>query len=79
MHRARIEGHLTAAENHIALGLKQIARQRHIIVELHRDGHDTPAVTEVLLTLEASHRQHLSGRDRILEELGLSGQSERTI
>jgi hypothetical protein len=69
MDRAKIEEHLRQTDSHIALGLKHLERQREIIAELQRDGHDTTAAVELLATLEETQRLHADTRRTILGEL----------
>jgi hypothetical protein len=69
MDRAMIEEHLRQAEEHIALGEQHIARQREILAELQRDGHDTAQAEELLATFEETQRMHIADRDRIQDEL----------
>jgi hypothetical protein len=43
MDQEMLKRHLAEAEEHIATGDKNIARQRDLIAQLERDGHDTSA------------------------------------
>ena len=40
MDRQQTKEHLVLAEEHVALDATNVARQREIIAELERDGHD---------------------------------------
>jgi arginine repressor len=64
-----LEEHLSQAEQHIALGERHIARQREIVAELERDGHDITEATRLLTLFEETQLLHLTDRDRIQREL----------
>jgi hypothetical protein len=64
-----IERYLAEAERHVALGEQHVARQRKIVAELERDGHDTAQARELLRVLEGTQASHVSHRDRLLTEL----------
>jgi hypothetical protein len=73
MERALIVEHLAQAERHVAEGQQHIERQRQIIRELERDGHDL-AIAEALLTqFEEMQLLHISDRDRLRVELDHEG------
>jgi hypothetical protein len=62
--------HLAEAQQHVAQGQERIQKQRAIIADLERDGHDTgqaSALLKTLLNIQALHEQR---RDRALRELG---------
>ena len=65
MERSFEIGHLEQAERHVAEGEQHIARQRELIAELERDGHDTTTAIELLRTFEQSQAGHIADRDRI--------------
>jgi hypothetical protein len=69
MDRKLEQRHLQEAERHVAEGREHIEKQRRIIAELERDGHDTSTARELLETLEQSHRIHEEYRDLIKAEL----------
>jgi hypothetical protein len=69
MNRAFLEQLLVQAEQHVALGERHIARQREIVAELERDGHDTTQAKELLAVFLATQATHVVGRDRLMEEL----------
>ncbi len=71
MERAMIERHLVQAEEHVLLGEKHILRQREILAELDRGGHDTTQAAALLVTLEESQILHVADRDRLKEERAL--------
>jgi hypothetical protein len=52
--------HLALAEEHVALGAKNVARQREIIAELRRDGHDTTAASALLVQFEEAQALHVA-------------------
>ena len=60
---------LALAEEHVALGAKNVARQREIIAELERDGHDATQAWELLAQLEQLQAMHVADRERLLGEL----------
>jgi chromosome condensin MukBEF ATPase and DNA-binding subunit MukB len=73
MDRAVLLKHLQQARAHIAEGERHIRRQREIIDELERDGHNAELARELLVTLERVQETHISAGDRLvkmLEELG---------
>jgi hypothetical protein len=70
MDRQLVERHLQLALNHVAQGEHNIARQKAIILELERDGHDTVRAHEILATFEAIQKMHVADRDRLQRELG---------
>jgi len=47
-----LEEHFRLAEQHVALGREQLARQSRIIAELERDGHDSATARTLLATFE---------------------------
>jgi hypothetical protein len=67
------EEHLALAEAHIAQGEQTVARQRRIVEDLERDGHDARTARELLIQFEEVLRTHLADRDRLRHELGLAG------
>ncbi len=66
------EEHLALAESHIAQGEQTVARQRQIVGELERDGHDARTARELLIQFEEILRTHFADRDRLRHELGLA-------
>jgi hypothetical protein len=55
MDREMLECHLAEAEEHIATGGKNIARQRKVIAQLERDGRDTASARTFLIGSAISH------------------------
>jgi len=72
MDRAFLERLLVQAEWRLTLGERHIARQRGIIAELERDGHDSTQAKELLAVFMATQATRVDGRDRLLKELKLS-------
>jgi hypothetical protein len=63
--------HLELAEERIKAGEKNIARQREVVAELDRDGHDTTTARDLLATFEELQERHIAHRsDLIRRELG---------
>jgi hypothetical protein len=62
--------HLAQTERHVAEGKQQVARQREIVAELERDGHNAAAARDLLRLFEEMQAMHIADRDRILEDLG---------
>lgn len=72
MIRAIWREHLAQAERHVALGEEHIAKQRGIVADLERDGHDISAARDLLDQLEQMQELHVANRDRLRKELGVS-------
>ena len=60
---------LERAQHHVAEGLEHIARQRRLISELERDGHDTRLARELLTSLEETQALYESTLARVTYEL----------
>ena len=60
---------LQQAEEYIVEGEHHISRQRRVIADLERDGHDTVLASELLETLEATLANHVALRERLVAEL----------
>jgi hypothetical protein len=71
-----LKRHLAEAEEHIAVGEKNLARQRELIAKLERDKHDTAQARALLDQFEELQSMHLADRERILRELSESPNSE---
>jgi hypothetical protein len=69
MDRAMIEAHLAQCEEHIALGVRIIDRQRAVAAVLERGGHDTTPAKRLLQTFEDLQIEHVAHRDRLADEL----------
>jgi hypothetical protein len=61
---------LDETERHVALGKEHIARQREIIADLDREGHDTSAAKELLESYLVTQAAHEEKRRTIIKELG---------
>lgn len=61
--------HLDEADRQIAQGRAHIDKQRAIIADLERDGHDTTQASALLETLLESQRLHERRRATILRQL----------
>jgi ribosomal 50S subunit-associated protein YjgA (DUF615 family) len=75
-----LDEELETAKRHVTEGAAHIARQRQLIAELRRDGHDTLARDgETLLeTLQASQRLHEEHLERLTKATGKSRPREGT-
>ena len=69
MDRTLLEEHLDLARRHIALGQKHLMRQKEIIDELERDGHDVNEAKYLLDLFKDVQALHIAHRDRLLEEI----------
>jgi hypothetical protein len=69
-YRAMLERHLAQAEQHVALGEQHVARQRALVAELERDGHNTQPSRDLLKQFEQMQKLHIANRDRLRAELG---------
>jgi hypothetical protein len=65
MHREMLLRHLDQNERHLAHGVEHIAKQRLLVEELARHGHDTTVANELLNTLLESQRLHEQDHARI--------------
>ena len=66
-----LKRHLAEAEEHIATGDKNIARQRDVIAQLERDGRDTASARTFLHEFEQLQAQHILISLAYIEEDGL--------
>jgi hypothetical protein len=67
--RAALLEHLAQAERHVAEGAAIIARQKSLILELEKDGHDTTSSRSLLRQFEEIQHLHVEDRDRLKTEL----------
>jgi hypothetical protein len=65
--------HLRLAEGHVSLGQENILRQRQIVAELERDGHDPIDAGKLLAQFEELQAMHVADRDRLIGELAEAG------
>ena len=68
MGRAMLE-HLAQAERHVAEGEDRIVRQRQIIADFARSGHDLKVAKELLAQFEDMQTSAIADRDRLRAEL----------
>jgi hypothetical protein len=57
--------HLAQAPKHVALGEKHIARQREIVSEFERDGHQTIQARDPLKPFEDTQVEDIAYRDQL--------------
>jgi hypothetical protein len=65
--RAILAEHLALAERHVAQGEEHLARQRKLIADLERHGHDTKQARDLLA--QSMQALHIGDRDRLKKEL----------
>lgn len=71
MARMGIQEDLQRARDHVAVGERLVDKQRDLVAELARDGHDTHPAMRLLSTLEQAlsiMREHLALEERIAQE-----------
>ncbi len=69
MDRHMLLEHLAKANEHVLLGERHVRRQRELVAELERDGHDTTGARKLLEQFEKLQAMHEADRDRIEREL----------
>jgi hypothetical protein len=69
MDKATLQRLLAEAHKHIAQGEQAIHRQRAVVAELGRDGHDTVRARSLLAEFEQIQRVNLSGRELLIRRL----------
>jgi hypothetical protein len=69
MGRAIIAEHLAQAEEHVVSGDRAIIRQRELILDLEREGHEPGEARRLLVTFEEVQKLHVADRERLLTEL----------
>jgi len=67
-----IEKHLALAERHVADGEKHVARQKQLVAELERDGHDAKQARDLLKQFEDFQAIHVAERNRLRSQLAQS-------
>jgi hypothetical protein len=65
--------HLSNLVDYLIAGARHIERQKTIIQELQRDGHDIAQAQQTLQQMEELHKIYLSEKDRLLKELAQDG------
>jgi hypothetical protein len=73
MDEAMARTHLAMAEQHVALGERHIARQKEIVAEMERSGHDAFTAHNLLGLFEEMQVLHVKYRDRLRQKLGAQG------
>ncbi len=69
MDRATLERHLRLAEEHVAFGREQLARQYKIIALLERGGHEAMGAKKLLNAFEAIQETVEADRDQLSKAL----------
>ena len=69
MNRRLLEMHLDRARRHVRTGADDIARQRAVVDELQRDGHDTALARKLLASFETLQAMHVDEAARLTAEL----------
>src|SRR5688572_238724 len=69
MDRALIVTSLQAADDRIAIGARQISKQRDYVSRLEREGEDTTNATALLREMQRTQESHIAHRDRLREKL----------
>jgi Spy/CpxP family protein refolding chaperone len=73
MHRDMLLDHLAQARRHVAQGEQHVMRQRELVAEMERDGHDTAQSRALLKQFEELLALHVADRDRMERELAGEG------
>jgi hypothetical protein len=68
--RKILSQHLTEAEEHVASGQRIVARQRELVAQLERHGHDSRQARELLAESQATLGHQIDDRNRLRAELG---------
>ena len=74
MDRATLERHLRLAEEHVAFGREQLARQYKIIALLEQDGHDATSAKGLLNKFEDIQETFEANRDLLSKALADLGE-----
>ena len=61
--------HLSNLVDYLIAGARHIERQKGLIKELERDGHDTAQAQQTLKQMEELHKIYLSEKNRLLKEV----------
>jgi hypothetical protein len=69
MDRALVVTSLQAAEDRIAIGARQISRQRDLVSRLEREGQDTTNAITSLMAMQRAQESLLFHRERLRAEL----------
>jgi hypothetical protein len=68
---AMLHQHFEEAKRHVALGEEHISRQRGIIAQLERDGHDATEAKTLLEQFQEIQKMRIAHRYRFARELGM--------
>jgi hypothetical protein len=69
MDRALIVTSLQAAEDRIAVGARQISKQREFVSRLEREGRNTTDATSLLREMQRTQESLVAHRDELLAKL----------
>jgi hypothetical protein len=69
MDRDTLKRHLTKAEEQVAIAAQNVARQRELVAQLERDGHDASQAQKMLEQFLEQQALHIADRDRLIKEL----------
>jgi len=69
MNNAIWKQNFVKAEQAVAGGDRHITRQKQLIAELERDGHDGEAARALLVQFESTQALHIAHRDRLRRQL----------
>ena len=73
MNRQMLLDHLEEAERHVSNGARLLERQRAIIDERRRDGHDVKRAEGMLETMQELQRMHIEHLATLRKELAQVG------
>ena len=69
MDRRHLEMLLNQAKRHVTAGENGLARQRAVVDELERDGHDSALARKLLVTFENLQAMHVEEAERLTAQL----------
>lgn len=69
MDRALIVTSLQAAEDRIAIGARQISKQREFVSQLEREGRNTTDAASLLREMQRTQESHVAHRDELRAKL----------
>jgi len=69
MDRDILERQLTKAEEQVVIAAQNVARQRELVAQLERDGHDASQAHKMLEQFLKQQALHIADRDRLIKEL----------
>jgi hypothetical protein len=70
MDRAMVEASLAQAERHVGEGARRVERQREIVADLNRDGHDAEEALRLLKQFKDLQAMNIADRDRLQRQIG---------